>query len=729
MLRPARQAATWLPVVLGILFLAGCQTGNGTSGTSSSSSSSSSGSSSSSSTSTTPGPVIVYPGSVSVPINGKVQFTAFLPSAPTSTFTWSVTSGGGTISNTGAYTAPASPATVVITATSSAGSTLTGTATLNISAAQGVQLSPSAIAIPAGATQAFAATVNGVAATATWEVNGTVGGDGLHGTIDTSGNYSAPLSPPPGGTTTITAISGTGASAVFGTATVAVVFSNASFNGPYAYSYKGNNSSGFTAVAGSFIAQGSSGQIFNGLQDVHTAGSAAPAKTQFSATFAVNPDGTATATLPGSVSWEFALVANPVGGAARQARMIRFDTGSTGSGTIEAQNSTQLSASSFSGNYAFGLSGVDSAGLPLALAGRFFADGLGTIPPGSAVQDINDNGKSTFNAGTTTTTTTTADTTLQGTFQMDASVPSSGRGTLTFSSTNTSVFTTATTLQFVFYLVDSTHLKVVETDNNAALAGDFYSAVNTPADGAFSSAGAIPNGGYAFTLAGTGTNGAYAVGGILTTGGATSGGSSGTVNGVLDINNGISDIRLNGTITGSTYTVDTNFGRITLPLDVNGATANFAGYTASYFDSSSNPVLLIILIELDAKAIASGIAYPQASSSLAPGSYALNLAGSSGPKSSALEQDTLGQITTVSATSFSGDLFIDNLATGSVTPHVALTSNSTIVSPTSKGRGTATIATSIASFAVSYYVIDASRVLLLETDGARVTTGVISKQY
>jgi hypothetical protein len=726
---PARwHAAKLLPFVLGMFLLAGCQTSHSTSSTSSSSSSPSNGSSGSSSASPAPGPVIVYPGSVSVPVNGKVQFTAFLPSAPTSTFTWSVASGGGTIGNTGAYTAPAGPGTVVITATSSAGATLTGTATLNVSAAQGVQLSPAAVSIPAGATLGFTATVNGTAAAATWEVNGSTGGDGLHGTIDTSGNYTAPLTPPPGGTTTITAISGSGASAVFGTATVAVVFSNASLNGSYAYSYQGNNSSGFTAVAGSFIAQGSSSQIYNGVQDVHTAGSAAPAKTQFSGTFAVNPDGTATATLPGSVSWEFALVANPVGGAARRARMIRFDTSSTGSGTIEAQNSAQLSAAAFSGNYAFGLAGVDSGGLPLALAGRFFADGVSTIPPGSAVQDINDNGKSTFNAAATTTTTTTADTTLQGTFQMDASAPGSGRGTLTFSSTDTSVFTAPTTLQFVFYMVDTTHLKVVETDNNAALAGDFYSAVNTPADGAFNSAGAFPNGGYAFTASGSGTNGAYAVGGILTAGGATSSGSSGTVSGVLDVNNGIGDIRLNSTITSSSYSVDTNFGRITLPLNVNGATANFAGYTASYLDSSNNPVLLIILIELDAKAIASGVAYPQASTSMAPGSYALSFAGSSGPKGSALEQDTLGQLT-VSATLFGGDLFIDNLASGSLTPHVALNSNSTIVSSTSNGRGTATIATSIASFAVSYYVVDANSVLLLETDGARVTTGAISKQY
>ena len=475
--------------------------------------------------------------------------------------------------------------------------------------------------------------------TATWQVNGTTGGDGLHGTIDSTGTYIAPLTPPPGGTTTITAITGSGASATSGTATVAIVFSSMSLNGRYAFSYKGNNSSGFSAVAGSFGAQGgtgSSGTIFGGAQDSLTAGSAAT-KSTFTGTFTVNPDGTGSAALSNSTTWEFALVSNPVGGSARMARMIRFDTSATGSGTIELQNSAQLAASAFSGNYAFGLSGVDSAGAALAIAGRFYADGVDSIPPGSAIQDINDNGKSTFVATTSSTTTTTTststgDTTLQGSFLMDATLPNSGRGTLTFTSANTSVFTgPTTTLQFAFYIVDSTHIKVVETDTSAALAGDFYSAVNTSTDGAFNLGGSFPIGNYAFTVSGHGANGAYAAGGVLTVAGAATG-TSGTASGIFDVNNGIADTRLNATITGSSLTVDVNYGRITLPITVNGATANFAGYTAAY-NSPTGPVLFLMLIELDTNSIASGIAYPQGSSVAPPqGNYALNSGGRVRPK-------------------------------------------------------------------------------------------------
>jgi hypothetical protein len=670
-----------------------------------------------------------------VPIGGKVQFMAYQPSAPASTFTWSV-SGGGSITGAGAFTAPTSPATVTVTATSSAGSSASGTASLNVTASQGVLLSPSAVAIPAGSTQVFAATVNGTAVTATWQVNGTTGGDGLHGTIDSTGTYIAPLTPPPGGTTTITAITGSGASSTSGTATVAIVFSSMSLNGRYAFSYKGNNSSGFSAVAGSFGAQGgtgSSGTIFGGAQDSLTAGSAA-AKSAFTGTFTVNPDGTGSATLSNNTAWEFALVSNAVGGSARLARLIRFDTSATGSGTIELQNSAQLAASAFSGNYAFGLSGVDTAGAALAIAGRFYADGVDSIPPGLAIQDINDNGKSTFVATTSSTTTTTTstatgDTTLQGSFLMDATLPNSGRGTVTFTSTNTSVFTgPTTTLQFAFYIVDNTHIKVVETDTNASLAGDFYSAANTSTDGAFTSAGALPPGNYAFTVSGHGSNGAYASGGILTSVGASTG-TSGTVSGVIDVNNGISDLRLNSTITGSSFSIDVNYGRITMPITVNNATANFAGYTAAY-NSPTGPVLFVVLIELDTNAIATGIAYPQGSSVAPPqGNYALNLAGAYGPKNGAVEQDILGQVSTIGTTSFNGNLFINNFALTTVTPHVALTNTTAILSPTSNGRGTATIATGPATFAVAYYAVDANSVLLLETDGARVTTGMLSRQY
>jgi hypothetical protein len=701
--------------------------------------SSSSSSSGNSSTTTTPSNVAVYPASAGVPINSQVQFTAFAASAPGSTFTWSV-SGGGSITAAGLFTAPASPATVTVTATTSGSSGLTGTATLNVTAAQGVLVTPSAAAIAAGTTQKFVATVNGSPVAATWEVNGTLGGDGLHGIIDTNGNYTAPASPPPGGSTTITAITGTGASTASGTSTAAVVFSNSSLNGSYAFSYKGNNSTGFTAVAGSFIAQGSlssTGQIFGGVQDTLVSGSSSATRTTFTGTFSVNPDGTASATLSNNATWEFALVSNPVGGPARQALLVRFDATSTGSGTINAQNQGLLTASAFSGNYVFGLSGVDSSGNPLVIAGRFYADGVSTIPPGSAVQDINDDGKSTFSAtgGTTTTTTSTttssagADTTLHGNFAMDGTAPSSGRGTLTLVSTSTAVFANGSTMNFAFYIVDNTHLKVVEVDNVAALAGDIYSysGPTAAAEGQFTTGSALPAGNYAFTLSGSSTNGAYAAGGVFNHNSIASS-TSGSLEGVVDINNGIANILQNASISGTSFTIDPNFGRITLPLRVNNVTKNFVGYTAEY-NTQTGPVAFVELIEVDTDTTASGIAFPQASNAALQGNYAVNIAGAYGPKNGAVEQDALGRVTASSTGTLSGVLYINNLALSTLSPHSSLTSSTTVVNPASNGRGTATIATGPASYSLAYYIINSNNALLLEIDGARITTGVMYVQF
>ncbi len=104
--------------------------------------------------------------------------------------------------------------TGAVTVTVTSGSSLGGSATVTITAAAagGVAISPASRRASGRRTKfQFAATVNGAAATVTsWQVNGVSGGDSLHGMIDTLGNYTAPAVPPPGGSTTITAITASG---------------------------------------------------------------------------------------------------------------------------------------------------------------------------------------------------------------------------------------------------------------------------------------------------------------------------------------------------------------------------------------------------------------------------------------------------------------------------------------------------------------------------------------
>jgi hypothetical protein len=652
------------------------------------------------------GPVTIYPGTVNVPVSGQAQFSAYLASTPTATFTWTVSSGGGSIdSTTGLYTAPSSMPTSPMVTITATGSSAKGTAVVTIVAAPagGVALNRSAIVAPAGSTFAFSATTNGNPVTPTWQVAGITGGDPIHGLIDVNGNYSAPLTPPPGGSTTVTALTG-GNSA---TATVVVTFSNASLNGQYAFSYAGQDSKGPLLVAGSFAAD-SSGATISGIEDYNSTAQAPVAASPVTGTYSVNPDGTATATLTdaaagGSETWDLALVANPEGQAAPRALLTRFDKTATGSGEADVQSTTEFALGAFNGNYAFSLSGNDGSGKPLQIAGMLDADGSnGTIPVNLAKDDINDAGTNTEAA---------ADVTLHGLFSASASMASNGRGTLQLIYGTSTVVTTVNnaTYTFAFYIVDSTHLKVVEIDPKATaqLAGDLYSAPNT--DGAF--AETILNGTYAFTLNGSNPTGsrAYAIGGIF-----ASAGSGSVTEVVLDGSLG-EDL----SVTTFSYTVDTSLGRILFTTTIGSTTRYFAGYP------TSNGT--VEMIELDTDLQGSGTAYLQSSKQIPQGNFAFDLTSNANTSGFA-ESDVIGQVAVPSGVLVPlGNINIDDK--GTLTSGVPIENTSAIVAPASNGRGTMTIETHSADYSFAYYVISSGSSLVIENDGQRVATGLIAGQF
>ena len=650
------------------------------------------------------GPVTIFPGTASVPVNGKAQFSAFLASAPSATFTWSVSSGSGngTIDNNGLYTAPSSipsPASVTITAT---GSGQTGTATINIVAAPagGLAIDPAVVVVPAGQTFTFSATSNGNPITPTWQANGTTGGDAAHGIINGSGVYTAPFTPPLGGSTIVTATSG-GNSA---TATVVVVFSNASLSGHYAFSYSGQDSKGPLLVAGSFTATSSTASI-SGIEDYNSTTAAPVQASPVSGTFSVNPDGSATATLTdvaagGSETWDLALVGSQQGQSSPRALLVRFDKTATGSGEADLQNTAKFALSAFNGNYAFNLSGDNGSGKPLQITGMLQADGLGDIPVNFAEEDINDAGTNTEAA---------ADLTLHGSFFTSANLAANGRGTLQLINTSTEISGTYT---FAFYIVDNTHLKVVETDAKATaqLSGDLFSAPNT--DGSFSSS--ILNGSYAFALGGANVDGtgSYAIGGVLVTSGTGS------------ISGGVMDVNSAGSVTTdisitSSYSVTSSLGRISFTLTNGSATRNFAAYATS---SGS-----VEIIELDTDVLANGTGYLQAGIGIPQGSFALNLT-SNANRSGFTEEDVIGQVAVPngSVTPLGN---IDTDDRGTVTAGTPIENTSTIVAPDSNGRGTTTLETHSANYALAYYVVSNGSALAIEIDGQRVATGIVARQF
>ncbi len=348
--------------------------------------------------STTVNSVTIDPTAITVPINTQTDFTAVVKlnnssTSTTTTITWEVngTAGGsstlGTIvpstvdAEVGVYAAPAAvPSTgtstvgqVSITAvaqqnTSSTTSTqmvTSNTATVTIGVGAGLSVTPTTAIVPAGAGHQFSALLNNAAdPAATWTVTSSGGGDA--GTINSSGLYTAPLSPPPGNSVTVTATDG----ASTATATLTVVYSDHSLNGPYAFSYKGNDASGFLGVAGSFVADGS-GHIVSGLEDFDSFITGVSTQVTFTGTYQVGTDGRGTATLStgqGTATLQFAINSN------QHARVIRFDSNATGGGTIDQQNLNALSNSPsvISGPYIFVASGADSSFLnQWELAGCF----------------------------------------------------------------------------------------------------------------------------------------------------------------------------------------------------------------------------------------------------------------------------------------------------------------------------------------------------------------------
>ena len=682
---------------------------------------------SSSGNSTGPVTVTVSPSNPSVAVGQMQTFTANVVNGTTpATVTWSVTGAGTIDSSTGVYTAPMTvPATPDTVMAMSQGAT--GSAIVNVTASQSLQISPGGPAVPAGASQAFSATAGGnPVGSITWQVNGVAGGDCVapsnnpiapcHGTIDGNGNFTAPLSRPPGGAVTITALSGTDS----GTTGATILYSSVSLTsngstGQYAIQYAGSDfTAGFPLdVAGSIQTTGSaastSGTVVAGTEiDIDSGIVGQPvAATVTGGQFTVGTvDGRTTmivttnsSAFP-SFTLQLALTSNQHG------VLIDFDTFGTGSGTLDAQNTNSFSGS-LAGNYVFTLSGLDVGGnAPLSVAGAFLANG-GSIPVNSTTAPTNTQDVVDVTASTQVVTN---DITLSGTY---TTADASGRGTITMTSTPLG------TINFAYYMIDQTHVNLVEIDNPSTsplLSGQIYSA---PAK-----ATALASG-VAFTVGGSagGNFNPYVAGGVFSVTG-TSVGSGG----LLDINNNGSNQSAIG-INGGTYTNSVASGnvpgRYTLSLTAaKGSSPEFAAYTTT--------IGTALLVEIDTNTDGTtGTAYQQSSPAALTGSFATNLTGVKFSQGFSIEQDVSGQVVLSSTvtTPSSGTLDLNSFANGPQTL-VVNPANSIINAPVSN-RGTAVIKTAAnnGSFSLTYYLVSPTTAIFIDTDASRVAAGVFLDQF
>ena len=141
--------------------------------------------------------VALVPPSAEVVPGGAVAFDAVVTGTTNTSVRWSVQeASGGTIDASGLYTAPSSPATYHVVATSVADPSVTGIAPVTVTATPsiGVAVLPRTGYVQSGGTFRFTATVTGTTAgqstAVTWSVQEAGGG-----TIDASGLYTAPPTP------------------------------------------------------------------------------------------------------------------------------------------------------------------------------------------------------------------------------------------------------------------------------------------------------------------------------------------------------------------------------------------------------------------------------------------------------------------------------------------------------------------------------------------------------
>jgi hypothetical protein len=182
-----------------------------------------------------------------------------------------------------------------------------------------------------------------------------------------------------------------------------------------------------------------------------------------------------------SATLAFAMMANG------NAKFIEFDagdgSGTIGSGTMEKVDTTAFSTAKITGDYAFGVAGLDNSNNRAAIAGRFTSNGAGSLA--NAAGDLNAYG-AVSSMTLAASNYAVADTTR-------------GRGMINLAF---SFGGTPATLNFVFYIVNGGKLFAMETDpvtSSTPLLSGVILQQNTPTGG-FSAASM--NGGTVISLTG-----------------------------------------------------------------------------------------------------------------------------------------------------------------------------------------------------------------------------------
>jgi len=467
-------------------------------------------------------------------------------------------------------------------------------------------------------------------------------------------------------------------------------YTNSDLNGTYVVSFAGTDvnvnasTEFFFAIVGTITADGN-GNITGGTVDINDGdlgGSGVfTAQAVSASTYSITQDGRGTGTIntpEGNFGVDFVLTSDSHG------LISRFDNAGSGSGTIDLQGTaTQGSLTSL----AFSAFGSDLNFNPVGTVGAFALNSSGTITSG--LEDFNDNGSS---AGIDNLV-------LNGSLVLTS-------GTAGTVALNTSFGS----LAFDAWVIDSTHLKLIETDTTSGLfmVGD-----------AFSQQTSFAAGQLVFTLAGTDPSEAPLVaGGYVTT----------DANG--NLSNGLEDYN----DAGITNTVSPFSGTCNATAPFTGdrcqlALTAFSNGTATNLTFAAYPSSGgVLLLEDDSSGYLQGAAYAQLATAFgSPEPYGLNLSGFNTSGVANGEVDDIAQFNSTS-TNLTGVLDENDVASALITSN--LSGTYTPDSPAT-GRGAINVNTSgtfLGGLGLEYYVVNSSTTIFIEGDSNQLAMGLFQLQ-
>lgn len=666
-------------------------------------------------------------GGVSVtfttPATGASGTFATNPASATDT---EITSSSG-LATSQTFTANATTGTYAVTA-SVAG--VSSPATFNLAnnalPAISVTIGPSPASLQvSGGTGLTAFVANDVAnAGVTWTV--TCGSANACGTYSATNvpsgvatDFSAPGAVPANNTVTVIATSVTD-STKRASRTIIVTNPNTTLaDGTYIFSLGGENGINGNLYYGGGAFQVSGGAIIGGEQDYADSTPIYAEDAITGGSIAISADGNLTITLTtadpkvgvnGVETLDAALI-SPT-----RARLIEFDS-LTSHGRVDLQSSTTAPAA----GWAFMVAGLDGAAspAPVAIGGVFNIDGVGSISGNGSVFDINDGS-------------------LAAPLQDQMFGPSTisspdGFGRVVFNLVPSTASGIAT-MNLVGYIVDSSHIRLLETsgDSFGGTMGGIAIAqgANT---GTFSNVSVAGNS-YVVGMSGFDTSAS----GVLDSAGVLAANSDGTVNGAFNYND-FATAQPSPVSVAGTYTVDAT-GRITMSNVTDGS----ASFTIQIYLTGQPGESEVVEATMDLNDIQSGLGWLQTGSGSFTGtslfgSYTLNASGFD--PANIAEFDTVGSLTADGSSSLTGTVDLNWLGNtnANITPTVGVPISGTF-NANANGAFAGTITgldvTSCPVFntggggctvnTFSYYLIDTTKIFAIETDTNQLTLGFLT---